>query len=94
MTVGGTQTSLFLGLLLSWLFRRGFAAEAGVQRWNVTPLGVWLFDLLENLGIVTLLTIHPATPAWLAWLTAVFTLTKWCFGGGRWSNITDSGITL
>lgn len=76
-----TVYSLFLGLLLSWLFRRGFSAEAGIQRWNLTPLGAWLFDVLENLGIVTMLTIYPATPAWLAWLTAVFTMTKWCFAG-------------
>ena len=76
-----TVYSLFLGLLLSWLFQRGFDAQAGIQRWNVTPLGAWLFDLLENLGIVTMLTIYPATPAWLAWLTAVFTMTKWCFAG-------------
>lgn len=73
--------SLFLGLLLSWLFRRGFAAGANIQRWNVLPLGAWLFDLLENLGIVTMLTLYPAALAWLAWLTALFTMTKWCFAG-------------
>ncbi|MFZ5809521.1 MAG: hypothetical protein ACOY16_09610 [Chloroflexota bacterium] len=76
-----TVYSLFLGLLISWLFRRGFESQASIQRLNVTPLGAWLFDLLENLGIVTMLTIYPDTPAWLAWLTAVFTMTKWCFAG-------------
>ncbi len=39
----------------------------------------WLFDLLENLSIVTMLTLYSPTPAWLAWLTAVFTMTIWCF---------------
>ncbi len=73
--------SLFLGLLLSWLFQRGFAPASNIQRWNVTPMGAWLFDLLENLGIVTMLSIYPVTPTWLAWLTAIFTMTKWCFAG-------------
>lgn len=73
--------SLFLSLLLSWLFQRGFAAQANIQRWNVLPLGAWLFDLLENLGIVAMLTIYPAAPDWLAWPTALFTMTKWCFVG-------------
>jgi len=76
-----TVYSLFLGLLISWLFQRGFDAQAGIQRWNVTPLGAWTFDLLENLGIVTMLTVYPAAPAWLAWLTAGCTMTKWLFAG-------------
>jgi hypothetical protein len=34
---------------------------------NVMPLGAWFFDLLENLNIVTLLSIFPAKPMrWLA----------------------------
>lgn len=73
--------SLFFGLLLSWLFQRGFPAEAGIQRWNVIPLGAFLFDYLENFSIVTLLTIYPAAPIGLAWVTAVFTMMKWCFVG-------------
>lgn len=73
--------SLFLALLLSWLFQRGFAAQAKIQRWNVLPLSAWLFDWLENLGIVAMLTIYPAAPLWLAWPTALFTMAKWGFVG-------------
>lgn len=73
--------TLFLSLLISWLFQRGFPAGSRLQRLNVVPFGGWLFDLLENLGIVAMLSIYPATPAALAWLTALFTLVKWLFAG-------------
>ena len=73
--------TLFFALLLTWLFQRGFAPDSQMQSLNVIPLGGWLFDLLENLGIVTMLSIYPAAPATLAWITAVFTLVKWLFAG-------------
>ena len=41
----------------------------------------WLFDLLENLGIVSMLSIYPSTPAWLAWVSSIFTVIKWLFAG-------------
>jgi hypothetical protein len=73
--------TLFFALLITWLFQRGFAADSRMQQLNVVPLGGWLFDLLENLGIVTMLSVYPSTPAALAWLTAIFTLIKWLFAG-------------
>lgn len=73
--------TLFLSLFISWLFQRGFEAGSDMQRLNATPFGAWAFDLLENLGIVTMLSVYPATPALLAWLTAVFTMVKWVFAG-------------
>lgn len=73
--------ALFFILLISWLLQRGFASHSRIQRWNVLPLGAWLFDLLENLGIVAMLTAFPAIPAALAWLTAGFTFIKWLFAG-------------
>jgi len=36
-------------------------------------------DLLENLGIVTMLSVYPSTPDALAWVTALATLIKWLF---------------
>jgi hypothetical protein len=71
--------TLFFALLVTWLFQRGFARDSRMQKMNVIPLGAWLFDLLENLGIVTLLSIYPSTPAVLAWIAALFTLVKWLF---------------
>jgi hypothetical protein len=73
--------TIFFALLITWLFQRGFAPDSPMQKWNVIPLGGWLFDLLENLGIVTMLSVYPSTPAALAWITALFTLVKWLFAG-------------
>ena len=75
--------TLLFGLLLSWLFRRGFSSQSPIQRWNVLPLGGWLFDLLENLGIVGMLSLYPAQPSALGWATALFTLVKWLFAGAN-----------
>jgi hypothetical protein len=71
--------TLFFSLLLSWLFRHGFAGDSRWQRLNVLPFGALLFDLLENICIVTMLTLYPATPAPLAWLATSFTMIKWSF---------------
>ena len=71
--------TLFLGLLISWLFQRGFQPGHKIQKWNVVPLGAWFFDLLENIGIVILISVFPATPAALTWITNFFSLSKWFF---------------
>lgn len=73
--------TLAFGLLLSWLFQRGFKPDGKMQKWNVLIVGAWLFDLLENLGIVTMLSIWPSQPAALARLTTIFTMVKWTFVG-------------
>ncbi len=73
--------TLFFALLITWLFQRGFAANSRMQKMNAVPLGGWLFDLLENLCIITMLSIHPAEPAILAWVATLFTLAKWLFAG-------------
>ena len=74
--------TLFFSLLISWLFQRGFDPASPLQKWNVLPFGAWLFDLLENIGIVTLLSIYPSTPVALALLTTLLTMVKWIFAGG------------
>lgn len=71
--------TLFYGLLLSWLFQRAFKPESKMQKWNVTPVGAWFFDLLENVGIVSMLMMYPSKPAVLAWVTMLFGLLKWAF---------------
>lgn len=73
--------TLFVSLIISWLFQRGFEAGSKMQKLNATPFGAWAFDLLENLGIVTMLSVYPATPALLAWVTTVLTMVKWMFVG-------------
>lgn len=69
------------GLLISWLFQRGFSPDSKMMKLNVMPLGAWFFDLLENLNIVTLLSMYPAKPAVLAWLLMILTTVKWAFAG-------------
>lgn len=71
--------TLFFGLLISWLFQRGFKPGSSMQKWNVMPVGAWFFDLLENLGVVSMVSMHPAQPAVLAWLTMFSGLVKWAF---------------
>ena len=69
--------TLFYGLLISWLFQRAFKPDSKMQKWNVAPVGAWLFDLLENIGIVTMLALYPSQPVFLAWLTMLLGLIKW-----------------
>lgn len=71
--------TLFYGLLLSWLFQRGFKSDSKMQKRNVMPVGAWFFDLLENVGIVSMLAIYPSKPAFIAWLTMIFGSLKWAF---------------
>ena len=71
--------TLFFGLLISWLFQRGFKSDSNMQKWNVMPVGGWFFDMLENAGIVSMLAMYPAKPQLLAWLTMIFGSLKWAF---------------
>jgi hypothetical protein len=73
--------TLFFALAITWLFQRGFASNGTMHKYNVVPFGGWLFDLLENLGIVSMLSVFPSTPALLAWVSTIFTLIKWLFAG-------------
>lgn len=70
-----------LGFVISWLFQRGFARDSKMQMLNVMPVGAWFFDLLENLGIVTMLTMWPSQPVAIAWLTTILSTVKWIFAG-------------
>ena len=71
--------TLFYGLLLSWLFQRAFKPGSKMQKLNAMPVGAWFFDLLENVGIVSMLAMFPSQPAILAWLTMFFGSFKWLF---------------
>jgi len=71
--------TLFFGLLISWLFQRGFKPESPMQKWNVMPVGAWFLDLLENIGIVTMIAMYPTRPVALAWLTSILGTVKWAF---------------
>jgi hypothetical protein len=69
----------FLVLLISWLFQRGFKPESAMQKLNVLPIGAAIFDLLENICVVTMISVYPAQPRIVAWLSTVGTTTKYIF---------------
>lgn len=71
--------TLFYGLLLSWLLQRAFKPDSKIQKWNVMPVGAWFFDMLENIGIVSMLMMYPSKPEIVAWLTMLFGSLKWGF---------------
>lgn len=71
--------TLFFSLLLSWLLQRAFAGDSSVRLLNVVPFGAWLFDLLENLSIVIMLSMYPSTSVLIAWAATLFTIVKWVF---------------
>ena len=71
----------FFGLLISWLFQRGFAPTSPMRKYNVMPLGAWFFDLLENVVVVILLSVFPSQPAGLAWVFVLLNTVKWAFAG-------------
>jgi hypothetical protein len=71
--------TLFFSLLITWLFQRGFASNNKLQKLNLVPFGAWLFDLFENVSIVAMLSLYPATTTIVAWLATIFTMIKWSF---------------
>jgi len=73
--------TLIFSLFISWLFQRSFKPGSKLQKLNVLPVGGGFFDLLENICIVIMLTVYPAQPAVVAWLSTVCTMTKMSFLG-------------
>jgi hypothetical protein len=71
----------FFSLLISWLFQRGFSSTSPWRKLNIAPLGAWFFDLLENIFIVTLLSVFPSQPIALAWILTSISTVKWFFAG-------------
>ena len=71
--------TLFYGLLISWLFQRALKPDSKMQKWNVMPVGAWFFDLLENVGVVSMLSMYPSKSSFMAWLTMIFGSLKWAF---------------
>lgn len=85
--------TLALGLLISWLFQRGFARGDKMRILNVTPLGAWSLDLLENLCIVAMLALWPERSVPLAWMLTVFRMGKWIFVGAS-AALAAAGFAL
>jgi len=72
--------SILFSLIISWLFQRSFASNSKLQMLNVIPFGAWLFDWLENMNIVMMLSLYPSTATTVAKLASICTTIKWSFG--------------
>lgn len=72
-------TAMFC-LSISWLLQRGFGRDSWVQRLNLVPLLGGLFDVMENIWIMTLILTYPARPTVVAWLATISTTGKYVCG--------------
>lgn len=71
--------SLFYGLTLTVLLNQITAQESPYRRLNLLPITAFAFDMLENIGIVSLLASYPAQSLALAGFVSVVNSIKWVF---------------
>ncbi len=62
--------TLFMSISLMRLF-------PGKWKLAWSPYTIFFFDILENIGIITLLLNYPNKLTTVAWFTSVFTSSKW-----------------
>ena len=74
--------ALGFSTLISAVFRHAFLPTSKLSFLNLLPVGAGLFDLLENFSIVSMLSIYPAQPVILAWLSTICTMAKVSLIGG------------
>ena len=73
--------TFFYSLLITLLLRAAFDQNSSLQRLNLLPFGAWLFDLLENVCILTLLFSYPAQSSLVASALTIMNGIKWLFAG-------------
>jgi len=73
--------TFFFSLLISFLLRRSFDKTSRLHLLNLLPFGAWLFDLIENICIVILLSSFPAEEPAIATILMVANGIKWLFAG-------------
>lgn len=71
--------TLFYGLSLTVLLDRLAAPGSPYRRLNVLPVTAFFFDLLENIGIGSLLASYPSQSAALAAFVSLANSFKWMF---------------
>jgi hypothetical protein len=71
--------SSFLIILISWLLKSCPNLTNSMKKLNILPIGAIIFDLLENISIVTLFTIYPDQSRTMAWLATIGTTSKYIF---------------
>jgi hypothetical protein len=68
-------------LLITVVLRAALSTDSKLQRLNVLPFGAWVFDMLENVCIITLLLSFPAQSTLVAGVLMVVNGIKWLFAG-------------
>mgnify|MGYP001150329646 CR=1 FL=1 len=76
-TIFPLLSALTFGLTLARIYRRAFSREGVLHRALFVPVGALAADLLENIGIVTMLLSHPSESLVVALLTSSFSTVKW-----------------
>lgn len=71
--------TLFYGLVITVLINQVASQGSRFRRLNLLPLVAFVFDMLENIGIVTLLASYPAQSAAVASYVSVVNGVKWLF---------------
>jgi len=69
------------GTLISFTLSQGLPKSTWLQRANLTPLFLFVFDLLENTGLAILFTRYPTKLLGLARVTSFISVIKWCLSG-------------
>lgn len=69
--------ALLFALILTATYRRAFPRGRLLRVLALAPFLAGGFDLLENLGVVTLLAAYPQQPVLVAQVTGLFTTFKW-----------------
>ena len=72
--------SLLFAFLLTMVLRSAFPPGSPLQRMQLLPFMMMIFDYLENLSISLLLVQYPTQSFLLARIASIFTTLKWCFG--------------
>jgi hypothetical protein len=63
-------------LLLTFLFKKSFNHKNKIHHFAIIPLFAGLFDYLENIGIIIMLTMFPNFSSFLSNVTSSFTIFK------------------
>jgi hypothetical protein len=69
--------TLTFSSILASVFHRTFSREGVVQRAVLVPLAAMTADLMENMGIVTMLLSYPRKLPAVALLASAFSTVKW-----------------
>jgi len=81
-------------LTLAWVFGRAFDPSRKVNYFILVPVAAGLFDYLENVGIVLMLTGYPDFSAAIAFTTSIFSVAKSLFTSAFFILLIAGGVQI